>query len=116
MSIRTFVIVVALLATGCTQQTLTQPPPVGNPYMVPLTVYTRWYAVHPDQPVSGVSVRIDGQLLGLTDENGALDVLAPAGREITVSVEREPYRPMVPWVASTLQLESHERWTFYFER
>lgn len=102
-----------LFSTGCTTQTLTSPAPVVP--TTPLTIYTRWYAVHPDKPVAGVTVRIDNVVVGQTDSEGQLEVLAPTGHEIMVAVEKAPYVAMVPWVASQLLPNSHERWTFFLD-
>lgn len=109
-----FFMTLMFLFVGCVRTSyVTAPAPASE--TTALTVRALWYAAHPDRPLAGAIIRIDGQIAGITDESGGWDGLAPVGREIRVSVERWPYVPMIPWAESTLQPDSHETWTFYFE-
>lgn len=99
-----------LIMTGCASPT--GPAPV-SPATTALTIRTQWY--QQQRMMGGVTVKIDGVVVGVTDSSGELETQATTEHEITVSVEKSPYVAVVPWVASQLLPNSHERWTFFLD-
>jgi hypothetical protein len=96
----------ARMESSPTAPTLT-PPAVSTPLMLTIRVHERSQA---ETPIAGA--RVVHESTGLyTDAAGESHIIVQPGRETTIDVSADGYRPM----QASAVLNSSERWTFFLE-
>lgn len=107
-----YLLLAALLCSGCDGfREVTGPSPVGTS-TVPLTVRVLEYATELPLPAD---VLVDSVLVGRTAlPSSELTVQVPTLSDVTILARAEGYRPSLS--AQARVVHAGERWTFYLER
>lgn len=113
---RALLFAAALVGIGCSGSPLA-PTSAGGPPALALarvTVFTTLGTIA-GAALPGVTVRVNGRDVGVTDAGGRAMFDVAANTELTISVTHPRYRPFIPSATSTFIEGSHEKWFFAFE-